>query len=245
LLPAGSMDALQLIREQIDSCESDGVEILCCPEAILGGLADNATESEVVAIGVDNGQLHQVLAPLASDTVTAIVGFTEIDRAGRLFNSAAVLHKGTVAGVYRKNRPAIRRSVYAAGETAPVFTIGGLTFGILICYDSSFPELARAMASQGAAALFVPSNNGLPPSKGGPGLVLDARNGDIARATENRVFVIRADVAGRSGELASYGSSAIVDRDGVVLRSGRSLEPDLLIAEIDVGRPRDDTLVTV
>jgi predicted amidohydrolase len=44
LFAAGSMDALGLIRQQIDRCESAGVEILCCPEAILGGLADYAAD---------------------------------------------------------------------------------------------------------------------------------------------------------------------------------------------------------
>lgn len=44
LLPAGSMNrALRLIRGQITRCESAGVEILCCPEAVLGGLADYAS----------------------------------------------------------------------------------------------------------------------------------------------------------------------------------------------------------
>ncbi len=40
LLPAGSMEALPLIRARVAECERRGVEILCCPEAILGGLAD-------------------------------------------------------------------------------------------------------------------------------------------------------------------------------------------------------------
>jgi hypothetical protein len=43
-LPSGSIEmfreALSLIRERVEWCESVGVEILCCPEAILGGLAD-------------------------------------------------------------------------------------------------------------------------------------------------------------------------------------------------------------
>jgi hypothetical protein len=44
LLAAGSMNrALRLIRGQIARCESAGVEILCCPEAVLGGLADYAS----------------------------------------------------------------------------------------------------------------------------------------------------------------------------------------------------------
>ena len=183
LLPPGSMDALPLIRERIDGCESAGVEILCCPEGVLGGLADYAPDPAAIAIDVEGGQLAEILAPLASDTVTTIVGFTERGRDGRPYNSAAVFHRGAVAGVYRKLHPAINRSVYAAGDSTPVFTVGELTFGIVICRDSTFAEPARRMAAQGAAALFIPSNNGLPPSKGGAELVGEARSCDIARRT--------------------------------------------------------------
>ena len=196
LLPQGSMDALGLIRKQIDWCESAGVTILCCPEAILGGLADYASDPAGIAIDVEGGQLAAVLAPLASDTVTTIVGFTEVDGGGRLFNSAAVFHQGSVLGVYRKLHPAINRSVYEAGDQMPVFHVGGLTFGILICNDSNFPEPWRTMASRGATALFVPTNNGLPEAKAD--VVGMTRTVDIAGAIANGVSVIRADVAGRA-----------------------------------------------
>jgi hypothetical protein len=36
------MDVLPLIRRRVRWCEEQRVEILCCPEAILGGLADYA-----------------------------------------------------------------------------------------------------------------------------------------------------------------------------------------------------------
>jgi predicted amidohydrolase len=228
-----SLAVLDLIREQVDKCEARGVGILCCPEGVLGGLADYVNQPTEIAIDVKSGQLETLLSPLASDRVTIILGFTEIDR-GRLYNSAAVFHRGKVAGIYRKVHPAIHRSVYWGGDEAPVFTACGLTFGIIICRDSNFPEPARSMAAQGAAALFVPSNNGLPPEKGGPELIDQARNADIARATENGVFVIRADVAGRAGSLVSHGSSRIVDPDGRVLQAARQLGPDLLVADIEV-----------
>src|SRR5262249_12540619 len=135
----------------------------------------------------------------------------------RLYNSAAVFRNGAVAGLYRKLHPAINRSVYAAGDNLPVFTIGELTFGIIICLDSNYFEPARILASQGATALFVPTNNGLPPGRAHAELVSQARNVDIARAIENRTWVIRADVAGRTRELVSHGSSEIVDPDGTVV----------------------------
>jgi predicted amidohydrolase len=89
------------------------------------------------------------------------------------------------------------------------------------------------MAGQGAVALFVPTNNGLPRAKGGAELVAEARSGDIARAIENSVSVVRADVAGRAGGLVSYGSSEIVDRRGKVLGAARWLETDLVVADIE------------
>jgi 5-aminopentanamidase len=228
----GLMDIIDMIREQVDFCESQGVEILCCPEGVLGGLADYASNPATIAINVESGQLQTRLSHLASDRVTTILGFTEIAPSGRLYNAAAVFHKGSVIGIYRKLYPAINKSVYEAGDKMPVFQINGLTFGIIICLDSNYYEPAKIMASKGATALFVPTNNGLPPTKGGPELVTEARNVDIARAIENSVFVIRADVAGRTENLISYGSSEIVNPDGMLLQSARQLEPDLIVADI-------------
>ena len=223
------MQAVELIRARVAWCEAQGVEILCCPEAILGGLADYAVRPADFAIDVDGGQLEAVLSPLASDTVTTIVGFTEIS-AGRLYNAAAIYYRGAVAGVYRKRHPAIRKSVYDAGDRSPVFHAGGLTFGILICNDSNFPGLARRIAAQGATALFIPTNNGLPPEKAD--VVGDARYADVALAKENRVWVIRADVAGHADGRVSYGSSGIVAPDGAVLQSAQRLTEGLLVADL-------------
>ncbi len=232
LQATGSMKVIDLIREQVLRCEAQGVEILCCPEGVLGGLADYVDSPADIAINVESGQLQALLAPLASDKVATILGFTEIDRSGRFYNSAAVFHQGAVAGIYRKLYPAINKSVYDAGDRMPVFTVGDLTFGILLCNDSNYYEPARIMASQGAIALFVPTNNALPPAKAQPTLVVEARNVDIARAIENSVSVIRADVAGHTDCLVAYGSSGIVNRDGVVLQTARQLGEELIVAEI-------------
>ena len=180
---------LDLIREQIRICELQGVEILCCPEGELGGLADYVSRPQEIAINAESGQLENVLAPLASDTVATILGFTKIDRNGRFYNSAAIFCQGTVAGIYRKLHPAIRKSVYDAGEQMPVFAVGDCTFGVLICRDSNYAEPARMMAAQGATVLFVPTNNSLLPGKAGPELVAEAKGRRCHSAMENNVYV--------------------------------------------------------
>lgn len=230
LLASGSMEAVDLIKERLDWCEVEGVEVLCCPEAVLGGLADYADSPAQFAIDAGNGQLQKVLAPIASNTVTTIVGFTEITKSGRLYNSAAVFQRGVVTGLYRKLHPALRKSKYHAGSRIPVFQVGDLTFGVLLCNDSNFPELARTMVEKGAAVLFVPSNNGLPPGKAD--VVNETREVDMTLALKNQVAVIRADVAGRASGLVSYGSSAIVDSNGLVVQSARRLAEDLLVVEL-------------
>jgi predicted amidohydrolase len=237
LLPRGSMAAIGLARERIAWCETQGIRILLCPEALLGGLADDADHPARSAISVESGQLETMLAPLASDSVTTIIGFTEITAAGKLHNSAAILHRGTVLGIYRKRHPAIRRSVYSPGEEAPVSTIDGLTFGILICNDTNHPELASALVARGAQALFVPSNNALSPEKAD--MVEATHAVDIACARANRVPVIRADVAGRGADRVAFGTSIIVDASGDVLALASPLVEDMLVATIDTKDRRD------
>ena len=236
---SNSREAIELIRKRVEWCEAEGVTILCCPEAILGGLADYAARPTEFAIDAHGDQLSTALAPLASNTVTTIVGFTESTGSGRLYNTAAIFHQGAVMGLYRKLHPAINRSVYAAGDQMPVFQVDNLTFGIVICNDSNYLEPARTMAARGATALFVPTNNGLPPDKTCADLVARTRNVDIARAIENRVWIIRADVAGRTAELVSEGASGIVDPGGMVLRSAERSSEDLLVAELESCRARE------
>ena len=225
-----SLAVINLIREQVVRCEENGVEILCCPEAVLGGLADYADDPAKIALNAD--QLNRVLEPLSSETVTTIVGFSEND-AGRLYNSAAVFHKGSVTGVYRKMHPAINKSVYSASDKSPVFVIENLTFGIIICYDSNFAEPASSMIAKGATALFVPTNNGMPDGRRGPECVDAARMADIRLAKENNVHVIRADVTGSYRGLQSQGSSEIIHPVGSVLKSSQESVSELLIASFD------------
>jgi len=231
LLPRGSMAALGLARDRIAWCEAEGIRILLCPEALLGGLADDADQPAESAISVENGQLATLLAPLASNSVTTIIGFTEITAAGKLHNSAAILHRGAIIGVYRKRHPAIRRSVYSPGEEEPVFSIDCLTFGIMICNDTNHPELARALVARGAQALFEPSNNALSPEKAD--VVAGTHAVDIACARANRVPVLRADVAGRSADRVAFGTSIIVDADGNILARASPLVEDMLVATIE------------
>ena len=232
LLAEDADSAIGLMHEQVRQCEARGVSILCFPEAMLGGLADFSDDPERFALRADNGQLASVLAPLASDTLTSIVGFTELDRDGALWNAAAVYQRGRVAGIYRKIHPAIRHSVYRPGSDTPIFRTGELTFGIAICNDSNFPELARRMEAQGASAFFIPTNNSLPNERASAKLNSAARRADVSLALQNKCWVIRADVAGCNGKYTSFGCSEIVDPLGNVVLEAPPQRAHLLVTEV-------------
>jgi 5-aminopentanamidase len=91
--------------------------------------------------------------------------------------------------------------VYSAGDQSPVFTVGHLSFGIMICNDSNYSELATDMVARGANAIFLPSNNSLPPQWAT--VVALSRAVDIALAKNNGVMIVRADVAGQTRQLLS------------------------------------------
>lgn len=231
----GADEALFALREQVCRCERAGVSVLCCPEAAIGGLADDAPEPGGIAIAT--ADVDATFAPIASDRVTVIVGFTELRSDGRLYNAAAVARQGAVTGIYRKVYPAINRSVYAPGQELPVFGADDLTFGIVICNDSNYLEPARVMALKGATVLFVPTNNSLPAARVSDGLAAEARACDIARAVENTVWVVRADVAGRTTTHASEGATGVVAPNGRVVCTTQRFAEELLIAEIDPRPP--------
>lgn len=223
------MAALGMMAEQVRRCEDAGVELLLCPEGILGGLADELPDPTAIALSLND--LTDVLQPLASATVAAIVGFSEA-RDGKLYNAAALYADGEVVGVYRKRHPARRASVYASGDESPVFALSGLRFGMMICNDTNFPELADDMTARGAQLLLVPSNNGLRTEIAD--VVELTRAVDVETARRCGVPVVRADVAGRTATRLAFGTSAIVAAGGEVMAAGAALTDQLLIADLPI-----------
>jgi len=103
------------------------------------------------------------------------------------------------------------------------------TIGVLICYDSEFPELARHLVDQGADILFVPFCTDQRPS------YLRVRYCAHARAVENQCYVVLAGNVGNLPKVESmdiqYGQSCILtpcdfafSRDGIAADSTPNVE---------------------
>jgi hypothetical protein len=67
---------------------------------------------------------------------------------------------------------------------------------------------------------------------GAPAGMVAAEGADVARATDNNMWIIRADDAGRTTEFVSAGSSEIIRPDGAVALDARRFAEDILVAEV-------------
>ncbi len=114
------------------------------------------------------------------------------------------------------------------GQGARVFELplrGGaaLRFGVVICYDSEFPGLARQLAEAGAEVLCVPSFTG---SRAG---FTRVRVGSMARALENQCYAVHAPLIADAPW--SYALEDAVGRAAVYAPADGDLPPDGVVAE--------------
>lgn len=110
--------------------------------------------------------------------------------------------------------------------------------GVLICYDSEFPELARRLADQGARILFTP-------------FCTDNRQGYLrvryccqARTIENQVYAVMSgnvgDLPNVEGFDVNYGRSCVLTpsdfafaRDGIAAETSENIE-GIAVADLDM-----------
>ena len=107
-----------------------------------------------------------------------------------------------------------------AGSRAVVFNGPPAPFGVVICYEGIFPDLARRFVARGANFLVNITNDAWFGRTSAPyqHLVMEAM-----RAVENRVPLVRA---------ANTGFSAVVDLDGRVRSQTALYETTFLVAEV-------------
>ena len=145
---------------------------------------------------------------------TLITGGTFVRARGRVQDICHVIGPdGLVAGETDKvfpSEPVGERAYLSRGRRVPVFRAAGVTFGVLICIDMMYPELARSLAQRGAEVLFNPSN--IPLNRVGLWHSLIQ-----TRAAENTCFVVFSTntgttypdarrVLGHSAAAAPYGA---------------------------------------
>ena len=153
-----------------------------------------------------------------------VVGMYERDGLS-IYNDAVLFSPaGEVAGKYRKVAPTMPEMAKGIrpGVEYPVFDTPFGRVGMMVCWDTHFPETARELAKHGAEIIAVPAY-------GFQTLLVQAR------AVENQVHIITSiyEDDGKSDPLTRWGISGIIDPEGKVVARAPSPH-SVAVAEIDL-----------
>ena len=209
-----------------------GADLVAFPELALTGYPPEDLLLRRPFIEDATRALHE-LADAARDLPPLIVGCIEFHH--HLYNAAAVLHGGRVAGMYRKhflpNYGVFDEDRYfQPGDESPVFVIGGVEVGVTICEDAWYP--GGPMREQALAGATVIVNINASPFHFGKA---GSRETMLAtRASDHGVVLCYVNQVGGQDELVFDGNSLVVGPRGEVLARGASMVEDLVILDLPV-----------
>lgn len=221
--------AVQMVKE----AASRKVDVLVLPELFTTGYClEKANE-----LGEPpNGHSIELLRDLAGRFRIFLVAGSILEKRGQeIFNTCHLIGKdGKLLGFYDKVQlfpPFDENRYLSAGSESPIFKTGFGIFGVMICFDLRFPELARKLAVNGAQVIFCPAE--FPTERIAVWATLLR-----ARAIENQVFVVGCNRVGSDGKHVFGGRSAIINPEGVTLSQAYD-KPQLIDVEINLDEIKD------
>ena len=152
---AALANMLQFAKE----AEDKNVDLLLFPECFLTSYVLNETYTAAYSYDFESEQFAAILKQIEHVKPVLVFGANE-KTARRLFNSAVVVNRGDIVGVYRKTHLIDPNEMFfTPGKDYPIFEVKGLKYGINICYDGQFADAVRAVADQGARLLLLLAQN--------------------------------------------------------------------------------------
>jgi NAD+ synthase (glutamine-hydrolysing) len=221
----------QKILEAIEKARVSGVDLITFPELAICGYPPEDLLFKPQFIQENLRSLDKVIE--ASAGMTVITGFVDADE--DIYNAAAVIHDGKLAGVYHKiylpNYGVFDENRYfRAGSECPVYTIAGINIGINICEDIWYEGGPSAVQAYAGADVIV--NISASPYHFDKGNYRERMI--AARAADNVAIVAFNNLVGGQDELVFDGNSLIIDEKGQTIARGEQFREDLIIADLDI-----------
>ncbi|MFT8362201.1 MAG: carbon-nitrogen hydrolase family protein [Sporolactobacillus sp.] len=213
----------------MEEAAEQNADIVAFPELFYCGYHEDAlTQHRDQLSQTLDGPIVQMFCAKAKELAINAVIPIILKEKEKLYNSAVLIdRKGHVVGVHHKVQLwAQEQQWFEAGNQFKTFILDGVTIGLLICYDSGFPEAARMLALQGAELIIVPTAFETP----------DKYRWDIyyqARALENGVYVAALNHAGEENGLHYFGNNRVVDPDGQMISEGSIGKEEMQLVTID------------
>lgn len=219
---------LTIVSGLLSKSAAAGVDVLVLPELANSGYNFETPEQAAAAAEkADDGSFCAMLREWSTEGRLVVSGLCEKD-GEILFNSAVVYAEGRLETVYHKAHLFANESCFfhPGDHKPPVFSFRGQQFGVMICFDWFFPEMARSLALRGAQIILHPANLVLP----------WCQRAMLTRSIENRVFTATANRVGIDRDLAFSGLSQITSPVGELLAQADGSSSEVVWAEVDLNK---------
>jgi predicted amidohydrolase len=236
-------DNLDKALTAIDRAASDGADMVVFGEMYLSGYrTDEWLHKWATTVSPPDRHVQALIDKARSQGIVILMGVGTFGAVmpGDVYNSTVVVCPDGLAGVYRKSHVAafpysegvaLERCFYSPGKELPVFDTPAGRIGVHICYDMSFPEVARVQTLKGAEMLVNTSGSAA-------GFEEYWDHVAFARAVENLTWYVVCSAVGQQRDTMLFGGSRIIDPGGVVVAAAKHNEEDYIFADIDLDRPR-------
>jgi NAD+ synthase (glutamine-hydrolysing) len=220
----------RLIADHISRARDEGAGLVVFPELTLSGYPPEDLLLKTDFLDAVAGALEELAAQ--THGIAAVVGFPE--RAEDVYNAAAVLADGEVAGVYRKmylpNYGVFDEQRYfQSGSEAVIVELNGVPVGITICEDIWEPGPPAMTEALGGAQVIV--NLSASPYRAGYGRGRERML--VQRAIDYLAAMVFVNTVGGQDELVFDGHSLAIDQDGGILARSPQFEESLTLCTID------------
>ncbi|MGI8846598.1 MAG: NAD+ synthase [Thermoleophilaceae bacterium] len=220
------------IRESIAAAREGSAQLVVFPELCLTGYPPEDLLLRTSFLEAAAAALHE----LAETThgIVALVGLP--DASDDVYNAAAVLAEGRVAGIYHKvNLPNYgvfdEQRYFQSGPGPATIQIDGVTVGLTVCEDIWEPgPPATTEALAGAQVIVNLSASPYHRHKGA-----ERERMLIQRARDNRAAVFFCNAVGGQDELVFDGHSLAIDQEGAIVARAPQFEESLVFCSIDPG----------
>ncbi len=230
----------------VDAVADYNADIVLFPEfyngPLMGKYNDLSPREAVRKLAEYTDDIRDHMIRMAQDyKINIIAGSMPLTEDGNLYNVSYLCRRdGTYEVQYKLHLTPDEVSCWdmSGGDEIRIFDTDFARIGILICYDSEFPELSRILAEQGVQILFVPywtdTKNGY----------LRVRSCAQARAIENECYVVMTGSTGNLPKVVNmdmhYSQAAVLTpsdfmfpHDGIAAEATPNTEMTL-IADLDL-----------
>lgn len=230
---------LAAIAVGLKTAAQRGAKLAIFPECAVTGYCFTSKEEAWPSAETVPGPTTETLVRMCRDAnISAVVGLLESD-GGDLYNSNVLVGPNGLIGCYRKTHLpclGVDRFTKPGSQPFAIHEVAGLRVGMLICYDSSFPEASRCLMLAGADLIALPTNWPLGARK-------TAQLIPATRALENHVYFAAINRIGVERGVEFLGASSIADPWGDILAHAVADEPTVLLAMIDPEVARNKHIV--